>query len=214
MFLIQLWDSEAASISCVHSFDLSLGYLSTFYQCAQCGVWEALSLIMCCSFFFFFFAGVKNMSLHHAESPDSHVVYCRLTKGKEVKTVTPGNVNEVPQYHSGNTGRIPKQQVWEIEQGTEEEEDKERKKHKGKKKKWEKEWDNRQWFYLLINLHCQNLPNSTKRVQRVVMCSCYNVYILNTEKDTCFAALLQIRLFVLNNGWWCWMLNLKIPSIF
>lgn len=44
------------------------------------------------------------MSLHHAESPDSDVVYCRLTKGREVKTVTPGNGNEVPQYHSRNTG--------------------------------------------------------------------------------------------------------------
>lgn len=29
------------------------------------------------------------MSLCHAESPDSHVVYCRLTKEREVKTVTP-----------------------------------------------------------------------------------------------------------------------------
>ena len=115
MFLILRRDSQAASISCVHCFDLSLGYLSTFYHCAQCGAWEASTLIMYCCFFssvfffFFFFCQGKNMSLRHAESLDSHVVYCRLTKGREVRTVTPGNVNEVQQYHSGNTGRIPKQ---------------------------------------------------------------------------------------------------------
>ncbi len=125
MFLILRWDSEAASISCVQCFDLSLGYLSTFYHCAQCGAWEASSLIMwCCCFFcfsslcffyffYYFFAELKICHIRHAESPDSHVVYCRLTKGRKVKTVTPGNVNEVPQYHSRNTGRIPKQRVGE-----------------------------------------------------------------------------------------------------
>ena len=90
MFLIQQWDSVVASISCVHCFDLSRGYLSTFYHWAQWGVWEASFLIMCCCCCCCcFFYSDKNMSLHHAESPDSHVVYCRLTKGREVKTVTP-----------------------------------------------------------------------------------------------------------------------------
>ncbi|KAI9523197.1 hypothetical protein NQZ68_029202 [Dissostichus eleginoides] len=37
------------------------------------------------------------MSLRHAESPDSTVVYCRLTKGREVKSVTPGNGATTPQ---------------------------------------------------------------------------------------------------------------------
>lgn len=72
------------------------------------------------------------MSLRHAESPDSHVVYCRLTKGREVKTVTPGNVNEVPQYHSRNTGRIAKPRGWERKgesKGTDEERKTKRKKY-------------------------------------------------------------------------------------
>lgn len=108
MFLILCRDCEAASISSVHCFDLSLGYLSTFYHSAQYGVWEASALIMCCCCCFLL-PGQKNMSLHHAESPDSHVVYCRLTKEWEVKTVTPGNVKEVLRSHSRSMGRIPKQ---------------------------------------------------------------------------------------------------------
>lgn len=47
----------------------------------------------------------KKTSLHHTESPDSHVVYCRLTKGWEVRTVTPGNMNEVPQRCLRASGR-------------------------------------------------------------------------------------------------------------
>lgn len=88
MFLILRWDSEAASISCARCFDLSLGCLSTFYHLAQCGVWEASTLIMYCCFSWFcfaifvFFCCCFFMSLYHAEAPESHVVYCRLTKGK------------------------------------------------------------------------------------------------------------------------------------
>lgn len=108
MFVILWWDSEAASISCVHCFDLSLGYPSNFYHSVQCGVWEASSLIMCCCFLFLFFCwGKKNQNIH-TPCRVRHVVYRRLTKGREVKAVTPGNVNGVPQYHSRSTGRIPK----------------------------------------------------------------------------------------------------------
>lgn len=116
--------SEAASISCVHCFDLSLGYLSTSYHWAQCGAWEAPSLIMrcrCCYFFHFclvfsllllfsLFTGTKKkkVSLRRAGSPDSHVVYCRLTKGRGVKTVTPVTWMRSRQNHLRNTGRIAK----------------------------------------------------------------------------------------------------------
>lgn len=50
----------------------------------------------------------KKTSLRRAESPDSHVVYCRLTKGWEVRTVTSGNMNEVPPRCSGCTGKDSK----------------------------------------------------------------------------------------------------------
>ena len=36
MFLILQRASEVASISCVHCFDLSLGYLSNFYHSEKC----------------------------------------------------------------------------------------------------------------------------------------------------------------------------------
>lgn len=99
------WDSEAASISCVHCSDLSLKYLSNFYHRAQCGVWEASSLIMHCCLFLQRKKRVEMLFLFHAKSPDCHVVYCRLTKGREVKTGTPGSMNEAPIYHSRDSGR-------------------------------------------------------------------------------------------------------------
>lgn len=114
----------AASISRVRRFDLSLEYLSNFYHRALCWAWEASSLIISrrrglCFFFgvlFFFFLypckcgrrrRKKNL-LRHTKSPDSHVVYCRLTKGWEVRTVTSGNMNEVPQRCGGCTGKDSK----------------------------------------------------------------------------------------------------------
>lgn len=103
------------------------------------------------------------MSLHHAESPDSHVVYCRLTKGREVKTVTPGNVNEVPQYHSRKTGRIPKHGVWERKS----EAQRRRVRQRGRKEEEgtkENEENVRETVtYLPINLLCQILPH---RIQK------------------------------------------------
>lgn len=92
MFLILWWESVEASISCVHCFDLSLGYLSTFYHLGT--VWSVRGIILNHVLLFFFFFSFFLLGLKICPSPfqnpqNSHVVYCRLTKGREVKTVTP-----------------------------------------------------------------------------------------------------------------------------
>ena len=61
------------------------------------------------------------MSPRHTQSPDRHVVYCRLTKGKEVKTLTPGiYVNKVPQYPKLSYSSRILFVVWRKERGRKE----------------------------------------------------------------------------------------------